>query len=203
MTASPPHTASGSLPESSVHLFWSLTNRSEFGYLHACGVHGKNRPRYHHRGHRTCQSEPESFGRTLVSHPIGVVLITAQYTGNEDAVIAALFHDVLEDVSPDIYSVDRMRDEFGERVTEIVANVSEIKSEGGITRPWRARKEDYIQHLQLLDDTDSLIVGAAEKCPTINSMVTDFESVGEETMKSLQGLKIGCSLELRPTNQNS
>lgn len=74
-------------------------------------------------------------GVPYVSHPIGVALITAQYTGNEDAVIAALFHDILEDVSPDIYSADRMRDEFGEHVTEIVANVSEIKSEGGRTRP--------------------------------------------------------------------
>lgn len=128
-------------------------------------------------------------GVPYVSHPIGVALITAQYTGNEDAVIAALFHDVLEDVSPDIYSVDRMRDEFGERVTEIVANVSEIKSEDGITRPWRARKEDYIQHLQLLDDTDSLIVSAADKCHNINSMVTDFESVGEELWKAFKASK--------------
>lgn len=64
-------------------------------------------------------------GVPYISHPMAVMLIAASVTNDEDVLLAALFHDILEDV-PENYSRAEMKDEFGLRVVEIVEGVTKI-----------------------------------------------------------------------------
>ena len=62
-----------------------------------------------------------------ISHPVAVVLIIGEYTTDEDVIVAGILHDVLEDVRPSIYSEADMRGDFGDKITDIVKDVSEDK----------------------------------------------------------------------------
>ncbi|MEI6481610.1 MAG: HD domain-containing protein [Candidatus Saccharibacteria bacterium] len=120
-------------------------------------------------------------GEPYSTHPHAVAEITSQYTDNPDAIIAAEFHDILEDVPADRYSEDRMREEYGDNVVELVKMVSENKrADDAEEAPWEERKQYYINHLSELDNTDALIISAADKIHNLNSMIEDYNRVGED-----------------------
>ena len=112
-----------------------------------------------------------------IAHPVAVALIVSDFTDDEDVAVAALLHDVLEDVPPSVYSADDMTAEFGERVTELVRGVSEEKTAGVQTPPWRVRKEGYLARLAE-DSHECLLISAADKIHNLRSMVTAHERLG-------------------------
>lgn len=112
-----------------------------------------------------------------IAHPVAVALIVSDFTSDEDVAVAALLHDVLEDVPPSVYSADDMTAEFGERVTELVRGVSEDKTAGEETPPWRVRKEGYLARLAE-DSHECLLISAADKIHNLRSMVTAHERLG-------------------------
>jgi len=115
------------------------------------------------------------------THPFAVAQIVSKYTNEECIVVAALFHDILEDVPSEVYSEQQMRDEFGDLVVSIVKNVSENKrADDEQTKPWRARKEYYLHHLRILEDIPALIVSAADKIHNISCMLEDYSAFGNE-----------------------
>lgn len=63
-------------------------------------------------------------GLPAITHLVGVSYIIGQVTNDEDVIIAGLLHDVLEDVKNDIYDEEKMINDFGEKITEIVKTVS-------------------------------------------------------------------------------
>lgn len=114
-----------------------------------------------------------------IAHPVAVAMIVSEFTTDEDVVVAALLHDVLEDVPPSLYSAADMTAEFGERVTEMVRGVSEEKTAGQETPPWRVRKEGYLA--QLADDSpECLLISAADKIHNLRSMVAAHGRLGDE-----------------------
>jgi len=113
-----------------------------------------------------------------IAHPVAVAMIVSDFTDDEDVVVAAILHDVLEDVPPSVYSADDMTAEFGERVTEFVRGVSEEKTAGEETPPWRVRKEGYLA--ALADDSEEcLLISAADKIHNLRSMVIAHERMGD------------------------
>ena len=114
-----------------------------------------------------------------IAHPVAVAMIVSDFTTDEDVVVAALLHDVLEDVPPSVYSAADMTAEFGERVTEMVRGVSEEKAAGQETPPWRVRKEGYLA--QLADDSpECLLISAGDKIHNLRSMVAAHGRLGDE-----------------------
>lgn len=114
-----------------------------------------------------------------IAHPVAVAMIVSDFTEDEDVVVAALLHDVLEDVPPSVYSAADMTADFGERVTEMVRGVSEEKTAGQETPPWRVRKEGYLA--QLADDSpECLLISAADKIHNLRSMVAAHGRLGDE-----------------------
>ncbi|WP_295648047.1 HD domain-containing protein [uncultured Dietzia sp.] len=114
-----------------------------------------------------------------IAHPVAVAMIVSDFTTDEDVVVAALLHDVLEDVPPSVYSAADMTAEFGERVTEMVRGVSEEKTAGQETPPWRVRKEGYLA--QLADDSpECLLISAGDKIHNLRSMVAAHGRLGDE-----------------------
>lgn len=114
-----------------------------------------------------------------IAHPVAVALIVSDYTDDEDVAVAALLHDVLEDVPPAVYSAEDMTAEFGARVTGIVRGVSEDKTAGETPPPWRERKEGYVSRLAA-GPPECLLVSAADKIHNLRSMAASHDRVGAE-----------------------
>ena len=79
-----------------------------------------------------------------VGHLLGTSSIAMEFGANEDQAIAALLHDIIEDVEP----VEKARaavEEFGPEVLRIVEACTD--SDTHPKPPWRERKEAYLAHL--------------------------------------------------------
>lgn len=85
---------------------------------------------------------------------MSVMLIAASVTNDEDVLLAALFHDILEDV-PENYSRAEMADEFGPRAVDIVEGVTKDSS----LPSWQDRADAYLDQLSGGSE-ESLIVAA-------------------------------------------
>ncbi|MCX6732329.1 MAG: HD domain-containing protein [Candidatus Roizmanbacteria bacterium] len=113
-----------------------------------------------------------------ITHPFSVAYIISKYTSDEATIIAALLHDVLEDVKKEVYSHEQMIRDFGVEVYEIVKGVSEDKdatiTKEEETRTWITRKEKYIQHLYK-DSDHSLMVCCGDKIHNITSLCEIYE----------------------------
>lgn len=114
-----------------------------------------------------------------IIHPVAVALLVSEYADEEDVIIGALFHDILEDVPSAIYSEEQMRTDFGDRVTSLVKDVSEPKHPGQVETPWKQRKLAYISHLQTKAENDALAISAADKIHNMLSIVDDYTDQGE------------------------
>ena len=119
-------------------------------------------------------------GWPYIVHPLTVALNVAQYTNNEDIIISALLHDVLEDVPG--YSDEDMRRDFGNRITAIVQEVSEDKdpnaSKEEEVATWTSRKQGYIRHL-LVASNEAMLICASDKIHNLQSLAEAYEQDGE------------------------
>lgn len=113
-----------------------------------------------------------------IMHPFGVAMIVAENGGDEDTVIAALLHDVLEDAS-DVYSAEEMERDFGPEVVQIVRDVSEVKEKNGVRRQWKERKDAYLAHLEEIEDIRPLMVATADKMQNLQGILNDYGELGE------------------------
>lgn len=109
-----------------------------------------------------------------VSHVVGVMHLVSQVTDDEDVLIAALFHDILEDV-PEEYSPQRMAEEFCDRVVELVRGVTKDSS----LSSWQDRSDAYLAHLREADD-GSVLISAADKLHNLLSIHADLDTLGDE-----------------------
>ncbi len=62
-------------------------------------------------------------GEPYIVHPLEVAGLVASVTMHEDTVIAALFHDIVEDTP---FGLDLIRKAFGDRVAQLVHEVTDI-----------------------------------------------------------------------------
>lgn len=112
-----------------------------------------------------------------IIHPYTVMLIASEETGDEDTLIAALFHDILED-APHVYPEAQMHREFGPHVVHIVRGVTH---DGTIT-DWHERCRTYVKVLRSAS-RESVIVSAADKTHNLMSTLDDYRAVGDEVWK--------------------
>jgi len=111
-----------------------------------------------------------------IIHPVGVMVVASNVTEDEDVLVACLMHDVLEDVDVDIYDENKMRDEFGNRVVEIVKNVTKEEVEPD----WRNRADAYLKHLEYDASDEAVIVSASDKIHNLLSILIDYSTYGDE-----------------------
>lgn len=126
------------------------------------------------------QTRKGDSGLPYISHPFSVAWILSNYTDDEDVIVGALLHDVLEDVKG--YYYDDLVKDFNERVAQIVKGVSEdkdpnIESDGQAT--WQTRKLKYLAGLEN-DSEESLLVCCADKIHNLQSMIDAYKEKGEE-----------------------
>ena len=124
-----------------------------------------------------------------ISHPVAVALIIGEYTTDENVIVAGILHDVLEDVKPSIYSEADMRGDFGDKITDIVKDVSEDKVAGEPEKPWIERKKGYLAHLDNLANVAPIIVSTADKIHTLTDTLDEYERVGNELWQRFNASK--------------
>jgi (p)ppGpp synthase/HD superfamily hydrolase len=113
-----------------------------------------------------------------IVHLVSVLLILAEFTDDEDVLIAGLFHDVLEDV--DLKLADVIECQFGARVLGFVESVSEDKdpqTESDPQATWRERKLGYLAKITH-DDKEALLISAADKVDNWEGMVSSVRLHG-------------------------
>jgi (p)ppGpp synthase/HD superfamily hydrolase len=122
-----------------------------------------------------------------IIHPYSVAFMVAKYTSNEDTIVAALLHDVLEDVKKEKYSDKDLIKDFGRKVYNIIKEVSEAKH-AGMTKEqelktWMARKTETIDHLKNHSQA-SLLICAADKIHNLQSLVSGLKKYGDGYFKN-------------------
>jgi (p)ppGpp synthase/HD superfamily hydrolase len=105
------------------------------------------------------------------THVLSVGLIVQAFGFEEDTVIAAILHDTLEDTA---LGADVIGRRFGSHVLSVVQDVTESPR----TRPWRARKEAYIEHLRACPRDAARAVASADKIHNLSSLVAGIETRG-------------------------
>lgn len=124
--------------------------------------------------HRTQMRK--SSDTPYISHLMAVSALVLENRGTEDEAIAALLHDAVEDQGG-APTLALIRLQFGDTVADLVDALSDTDQTP--KPPWRARKEDYLVHLEHAP-VSVLRVSAADKLHNVRAMVRDYRAHGEE-----------------------
>ena len=109
-------------------------------------------------------------------HPIAVATILASCGASEDLVIAGYLHDIVE---VEDVTIEDIGAAFGWEVARLVDAVTERKLDAaGAKRPWRARREEAVDHLGDAP-LDVLALKGADLCANVGDVVLDHAHVGE------------------------
>ena len=122
-----------------------------------------------------------------LSHLLGTCGIALDYGAREDEAIAALLHDVIEDVQPTAEARAAVA-AFGPEVLRIVEGCTD--SDTHPKPPWRERKEAYVARVAD-DDGPILLVSAADKLHNSRSIVSDLRRFGNATWDRFKGRRDG------------
>ncbi len=114
-------------------------------------------------------------GEPYIYHPLEVAKIVAGEIGlGETAIICALLHDVVED-NPD-YTIDLIKDEFGEKVAYIVDGLTKIKDNYSSVNSSAQAENIKKMLLTLSDDVRVILIKLADRLHnmrTLDSMPAD------------------------------
>ncbi|MEN3284722.1 MAG: hypothetical protein V7607_5862 [Solirubrobacteraceae bacterium] len=122
----------------------------------------------HARQHRRGTAVP------YLAHLQAVASLVLEDGGSEDEAIAALLHDAVEDLGPEV--LDRIVDQFGVTVARIVAGCTDPDAHGDTS--WRDRKA---AHLSDLESAGPQVrrVALAEKLDNARALLRDYRRFGE------------------------
>jgi (p)ppGpp synthase/HD superfamily hydrolase len=113
-------------------------------------------------------------GTPYVSHLLATCAIVLAEGGDEEMAIAALLHDVLEDVPT---ARAEVRDRFGAEVYRLVDACTDADLDERASLPWRDRKRSHLRRMADLDDRALLII-AADKVDSLQAIKDDFVRFG-------------------------
>lgn len=111
-----------------------------------------------------------------IVHPMEAALIVSGITSDPELIAAALLHDTVEDTDTTIKNI---RDEFGERVANLVADETENKRENQCSREtWRIRKQETLTHLANAS-ADAKTVALGDKLANMRAICRDYNEIGD------------------------
>lgn len=105
-----------------------------------------------------------------VTHLYSVAMLLGDYTTDEDVIVAALLHDTIEDTD---YTLAELEEDFGGRVTEIVAALTEPKLVNGQKIPWAERKRIYAKQIKN-GPIEAVMIAAADKAHNFRTSVEEY-----------------------------
>lgn len=117
-----------------------------------------------------------------MAHLLGVASLVMGEAGgkvpvNEDMVIAAILHDVVEDHGGET-RLREVEKEFGANVARIVESLSDTLAEDHNKKEgWEERKIKYIERLRN-EPEDVLLISCADKLYNAKAILDDFKEIG-------------------------
>jgi len=132
--------------------------------------------------------EDEDIQIPVIAHLAAVASIVRRAGWDEVTVAAAYLHDTIEDMNQHGQRLRRkqLREAVGAEVAKLVAQVSEQKlDDAGAMRPWRDRKEDYIESIRT-GPPEAAAISLADKIHNLWSMNQSLEA-GEDILDVLSG----------------
>ena len=112
-----------------------------------------------------------------ILHPLEAAAIAATLTSDEDVICAVVLHDTVEDTE---VKITEIREKFGDRVAELVAEETENKRRDLLPEvTWQIRKEETIQRLMDTKDKDVKILWLADKLSNVRSICGAYLEIGD------------------------
>ncbi|MCR5013726.1 MAG: HD domain-containing protein [Bacteroidales bacterium] len=108
-----------------------------------------------------------------IIHPMEAASIVATITNDQEMLAAALLHDTVEDTE---VTLAQIREEFGDRVAELVNHETAPSSE---ELTWRQRKEIQVKQL-IAAPHDSKVVALGDKLSNMRGLAADYRAIGDE-----------------------
>ncbi|MFW6035580.1 MAG: HD domain-containing protein [Halanaerobiales bacterium] len=120
-------------------------------------------------------------GEPYIIHPFTVAMTLIDEGCNEEVVIAGLLHDTVEDAEITFLNIE---EKFGKEVTRLVRGATEVDK----SLPWEERKNHTINYIKKAPLDERLLI-CADKLHNINSMIDDYEKIGEKLWQKFNGNK--------------
>lgn len=121
-------------------------------------------------------TERRGKGFPYVIHPMEAMAIVATITPDPELLAAAALHDTVEDTD---ITLDVLRAEFGERVAKLVADESDVFTEGkSEEETWHQRKKAAINRLARAPH-DAKIVALGDKLSNMRAIARDYAAQGD------------------------
>ena len=121
-------------------------------------------------------TERRGKGFPYIVHPMEAMEIVSTMTADQELLAAAALHDTVEDTD---VTVEQLREEFGDRIADLVSAESDVMDEGVSEEDsWRARKEAGIQRLARAG-RDAKIVALGDKLSNMRAIARDFAAQGD------------------------
>ena len=131
--------------------------------------------RKYHGGQKRKSGEP------FFTHPMAVALLLLAYTEDQDALVAALLHDILEDTS---FSMAQIKASFGENVGTLVSGVSDLADH---VKRFKLPSHAYIHGLLNASDRRVLLIKLADRLHNMQTIaghvsLTKQKEIAQETL---------------------
>jgi len=112
-----------------------------------------------------------------ITHVVEAGLIAMSLTEDEDTIVAAILHDIVEDTSYELTDIEK---QFGSRVAELVSYESEDKMKDiPAEDSWKIRKEEFLNHLSGAP-IEAKIICLADKLSNIRMSVKTHAKLGDD-----------------------
>lgn len=113
-----------------------------------------------------------------ILHPLEAAAIVATMTADREVIAAAVLHDVVEDTDT---TIEMIRQQFGERVAELVDAESENKRENlPAESTWKLRKQETLDHLSAVTDPAVKMITLGDKLSNMRSIYRDYQTLGDK-----------------------
>ena len=121
-------------------------------------------------------TERRGKGYPYIVHPLEAVEIVATMTKDQELLAAAALHDTVEDTD---VTVGQIREEFGDRVAELVASESDEMPVGVSEEDsWHARKQAAIDRLSRAG-REAKMVALGDKLSNMRAIARDYAVQGD------------------------
>ena len=121
-------------------------------------------------------TERKGKGYPYIVHPLEAVAIVATMSNDQELLAAAALHDTLEDTDT---TVEQLRQEFGQRVAQLVEAETDGHLSGDKTQTWHQRKQESIDRLAAASK-DELMVALGDKLSNMRGIANDYAALGDE-----------------------
>jgi GTP pyrophosphokinase len=122
-----------------------------------------------------------------VAHLLAVASLVLEHGGDENAAIAALLHDAVEDQGG-LPVADEIRRRFGTNVADVVLACSDAHAVP--KPPWHERKAAHLAHVAAASPVVKLVF-AADKLHNARSLAIDYGLCGEGLWSDFRGGRQG------------